>query len=57
MNFEEKYLGNKMVKLFLLMYLFNEELEHILEKQIKHNGTKYYYLINKDWIFLKPWFD
>ena len=40
------------------MYLFNEELEHILEKQIKNNGTKYYYLINKDWIkFYKEYYD
>ena len=51
-NFEEKYLGNKMVKLFLLMYLFDEEIEQSLKKQIKNNGTKYYYLINKNWMKL-----
>ena len=51
-NFEEKYLGNKMVKLFLLMYLFDEEIEQFLKKEIKNNGTKYYYLINKKWIKL-----
>ena len=51
-NFEEKYLGNKMVKLFLLMYLFDEEIEQSLKKEIKNNGTKYYYLINKKWIKL-----
>ena len=50
MNFDEKHIGDKMVKLFLFYYLFSDEINRTLKTSIKDNGRRFYYLINKEWM-------
>ena len=50
MNFDEKHIGNKIIKIFLYLYFFNDEIHQIKRKDIKSNGKHFYYLINKEWM-------
>ena len=50
MNFDENHLENKMIKLFLFLFLFEKEIEQTKKNNIKMNGTNFYYLINETWI-------
>ena len=50
MVFNEKYMRDKMIKLFVIMYLSNDVIKEKLSKDIKSNGTCNYYLINKEWM-------
>ena len=51
MVFNEKYMRDKMIKLFVIMYLSNDAIKEKLSKDIKsNNGTCNYYLINKEWM-------
>ena len=47
MNFNENNIGDKIIKLFLNLYLFNDDIENAKKKTIKNNGKMFYYLINK----------
>ena len=49
-NFDKYHIGDKMIKLFFILYLYNEEILKTVKKDIKENGFCYYYLINKDWM-------
>ena len=50
MNFNEKHIGDKMIILFLNIYLFNNVIDKAKKKNIKNNGKNFYYLINKEWL-------
>ena len=50
MNFDENHLDNKIIKIFLFLFLFEEEIEQIKKNSIKINGNCFYYLINKEWM-------
>ena len=50
MNFDEKHIGDKIIKIFLYLYFFNDEINQIKQKEIKSNGKHFYYLINKEWM-------
>ena len=52
MNFDEKHIGDKMIKLFLFLYLFHDEINATMKASIKDNERRFYYLINKQWLKL-----
>ena len=52
MNFDEKHIGDKMIKLFLFLYLFHDEIDDTMKTSIKDNERRFYYLINKQWLKL-----
>ena len=45
-TFNEKNIGNKMIKLLLVLYLHYLDMEKIIKGEIKFNGKRQYYLIN-----------
>ena len=49
-DYNEKHIGDKMVKLFLFLYLFNKSLDICILDEIKKNGINFYYIINKNWM-------
>ena len=51
-NFDEKHINDKIIKLFLFLYLFQDEIDENLKKSIKDNGIQFYYLINEQWMKL-----
>ena len=50
MNFNERHIGDKMIKLFLFLFLFDLEINNIIKDDIKNNETPFFYLINKKWM-------
>ena len=50
MEFEDSKVKNKMIKLFVILLIDYKEIEETIEKDIKTNGKKVYYLINKDFL-------
>ena len=50
MNFNERHIGDKMIKLFLFLFLFDLEINNIIKDDIKNNETRFFYLINKKWM-------
>ena len=51
-NFDEKHISDKIIKLFLFLYLFQVEIDENLKKSIKENEVYFYYLINEQWMKL-----
>ncbi len=51
-NFDEKHISDKIIKLFLFLYLFQDEIDENLKKSIKENEVYFYYLINEQWMKL-----
>ena len=49
-KFDEKNIGNKLIKFFLLLYLFENNINQDLVKNISANGNRIYYFINKGWM-------
>ena len=56
--FDDSYMGDKMIKIFLFLYLFQDEINQSLRKSIKENGNRIYYLVNKKWMKIyKEYYD
>ena len=49
-NFDKDHIGNKIIKLFLIYFLLDEEIMETIKKNINDNGFGFYYLINKEWM-------
>ena len=49
-KFNETNIENKMIKLFVILYINYKEIEENIANSIKINGKKQYYLINKDFM-------
>ena len=43
-------LGMKMMKLFLILHIYYEQLNENIKKPLKSNKAGYYYLVNKNWM-------
>ena len=49
-NFNDNYIGDSIIKIFLFLYLVQEDIELKMKDTIKNNGTQFYYIINKQWM-------
>ena len=57
-TFNKENIGNKMIKLFFLLYLNYQEVEKNISNNIKSNKRRQYYLINKDFMKIyKEYYD
>ena len=50
MNFDENHINDKIIKIFLFIYLSQDEFNQPLKKCISENGNRFYYIINKQWM-------
>ena len=58
MNFDEKHIGDKLIKFFLFLYLFENDINQDLKTKIVKNGVRVYYFINKQWMAIyKRYYD
>ena len=49
-NFDKDHIGNKIIKLFLIYFLLDDEIMQTVKKNINDNGFTFCYLINKEWM-------
>jgi len=42
MDFNEKHIGDKIIKIFLFLFLFNDEINKIIKDDIKNNETRFF---------------
>ena len=49
-NFDEKHISKNLIKLFLYLYFFEDEISQLKKKNINENGNNFYYIINKEWM-------